>query len=135
MNTHVKLDIKKLKKKRCKFLENIVTRYQNRTRMHIEMQISYLNLDPKMPGLFMASWYCCRIMNLYLFVKCIWSNRTSLCSLRFDMHSVFYLLCNDKHRRRVASGFENASEKELESLCLVEIFAKLMRQIRFSISG
>jgi len=67
-----------------------------------------------MPGLFMASWHCFRIMHLYLFLKCIWSNRTSLFSLRFDICSVFYLLCNDKPRRRVASGFENASEKELK---------------------
>ena len=115
MNTNVKPDIKKLNKnKRFQFIENIVMRYQNRTRMHVGMQISYLYLDPKMPGLLMASRYCFRIMNLYLFLKCVWSNRTSLCSLRFDMRSVCYLFCNDKHRRRVASGFENASEKELK---------------------
>lgn len=89
-------------------------KYQNRTRMHIVMQISYLDLDQKMPGLFMASWYCFRIKDLYLFLKCIWANRTSLCSQRFDIRSVCYLLCNDKYRHRVASGFENASEKELK---------------------
>jgi hypothetical protein len=68
----VKPDTKKLNKnKRCPFLENIVMRYQNRTRLHIGMQISYSDLNPKMSGLFMASWYCFGIKNLYLILKCI----------------------------------------------------------------
>jgi len=40
------------------------------------------------------------VMNLYLFLKCILSYLKFLSSLRFDMRSVCYLLCNNMHSYR-----------------------------------
>ena len=39
-------------------------------------------------------------MNLYLFLKCVPSDLKPLSSLRFDMRSICYLLCNNMHSYR-----------------------------------
>jgi len=57
------------------------------------------------------------IMNLYSFLKCITSDIKSLSSLWFDMCSVCYFCAITCTGTEVASGFVNASNRELK-LCV-----------------
>jgi hypothetical protein len=54
------------------------------------------------------------IIDLYLFVKCVPSDLKSLSPLWFDMRSICYILCNNMHSYRMASGIVNASNRELQ---------------------
>jgi len=88
--------------KRCQFLENIVP-INEASEQNLN---GYGNVDV----VFMldqtnASFICgvkviFSVMNLYLFLQCTPSDLTSLSSLRFDMRSVCYILCNNMHSYR-----------------------------------
>jgi len=75
-------------------------------------------------------------MNLYLFLKCLPSDLRSLSSLSFDLRSISYFCAITCTVTEVASGVLNVSNKELRtSVCLVEIYMTLMKQILFLKEG
>jgi len=75
------------------------------------------------------------VKNLHLFLKCMPSDLKSLSSLWFDMHSACYLLCNNMHSYRSGKWRRKCKQYGTRSVCLVEIYTTLMKQIRFLKSG
>jgi hypothetical protein len=67
--------------------------------------------------------------------KCITYDLKPLSSLWFDMHSICYLLCNNMHSYRSGKWHRKGKEYGNTSVCLVEMYKILMKQIRFLKSG
>ena len=52
-----------------------------------------------------------------------------------DMRSICYLLYKNIHIYRSGKGHGKCKQQGITSVCLVEIYTTLMKQIRFSKSG
>jgi len=105
-------------------------RHQNRNGMDI-----VFTLDPTNASFICGIKVNFSIMNFYLFLKYIPSDLKSLNSLWFDMLSVFYLLCNNTHSYRSGKWHRKCKQCGPTSVCLVEIYTTLMKQIGFLKSG
>jgi hypothetical protein len=139
-NTNVKSEINTLStNKRCHFLEIIVpineTSEQNPN--------GYCNVDSVFTlgsnKFFLYLWHRGILQHhefiFRLLLKCTLSDLKFLSSLWFDMRSICYILCDSMHSYRSGKWHRKCKQKGTTSLCLVEIYTTLMKQIRFSKSG
>jgi hypothetical protein len=102
-NTNIKSQINKVStNKRCQFLEYIVsineTSEQN-SNGHCNVDFVF-TLYQTNDSFVCAIGVIVSVMALYLFLKCVPSDLRSLSSLRCDMRSICYLLCNCKWHRK-----------------------------------